>query len=54
MYCWVIVEPPCSVPPRAITQAARAMPRIEMPLSVQNVRFSAATIASVMLCGMSL
>ena len=37
MYCWVMVEPPCSSPPRAITQAARNMPRMEMPWSVQKV-----------------
>ena len=53
MYCWVIVEPPCRSPPRAIAQAARTMPRIEMPLSVQNVRFSAATTACFMVSGIS-
>ena len=51
MYCWVIVEPPCRSPPRAITQAARTMPRIEMPWSVQNVRFSAATTACLIVLG---
>ena len=53
MYCWVMVEPPCRLPPRAITQAARAMPRSEMPRSVQKDRFSAATTASLMFCGIS-
>ena len=51
MYCWVMVEPPWTSPPRAIVQAARTMPRIEMPLSVQNVRFSAATAACFMVSG---
>ena len=53
MYCWVMVDPPCRLPPRAIVQAARAMPRMEMPLSVQKSRFSAATTASLMFCGIS-
>ncbi len=53
MYCWVIVEPPWSSPPRAIVQAARNMPRIEMPLSVQKVRFSAATMACFMFSAIS-
>ena len=51
MYCWVIVEPPCSSLPRTIAQPARIMPRMEMPLSVQNVRFSAATMACFMVSG---
>ena len=53
MYCWVMVEPPWTSPPRAIVQAARIMPRMEMPLSVQNVRFSAATAACFMVSGIS-
>ena len=51
MYCWVIVEPPWTSPPRVIFQAARIMPRIEMPWSVQNVRFSAATAACFIVSG---
>ena len=54
MYCCVIVEPPCRSPPRAIIQAARTMPRMEMPWSVQNVRFSAATAACFMVSGICL
>ena len=54
MYCCVIVEPPCTSPPRAIIHAARTMPRIEMPWSVQNVRFSAATAACFMVSGILL
>ena len=46
MYCWVIVEPPCISPPRAIAQAARVMPLTEIPGSDQKVRFSAETTAS--------
>jgi hypothetical protein len=51
MYCWVIVDPPCSSSPRTMAQAARIMPRMEMPLSVQKVRFSAATMACFMVSG---
>ena len=53
MYCWVIVEPPCRLPPWAITYADRAMPRSETPLSVQKVRFSAATTACLIVSGIS-
>ena len=45
MYCCVIVDPPCTSPPRAITHNARNIPDGEIPPSVQNVRFSAATAA---------
>ena len=53
MYCWVIVDPPCSSPPRAMVQAARNMPRREMPLSSQKVRFSAETTACFIVSGIS-
>ncbi len=53
MYCWVMVEPPCRSPPRRITQAARNMPRMETPWSVQKSRFSAATTPSLTFCGIS-
>lgn len=45
-YCWVIVEPPCNCSPRAMLNAARAMPDGEMPGLVQKVRSSAAITAS--------
>ena len=45
-YCWVIVEPPCSCSPRAMLNAARAIPDGEMPGLVQKVRSSAAITAS--------
>ena len=53
MYCWVIVEAPCVELPEALLNTARTMPLTSTPLSVQKVRFSAATTASLMSCGMA-
>ncbi len=53
MYCWVIVEAPCWALPCALLNAARMMPLTSMPLSDQKVRFSAATTASLTVCGIS-
>ncbi len=44
-YCCVIVEPPCSSPPRAMPTTARASPRTEKPGSLRKVAFSAAIAA---------
>ena len=52
-YCWVIVDAPWVALPWALLKAARRMPRGSMPLSVQNVWFSAATTASFIVCGIS-
>ena len=52
-YCWVIVEAPWVELPRALLNAARMMPLGSMPLSVQKVRFSAATTASWRFWGIS-
>ncbi len=53
MYCWVIVDAPWVALPEALLKTARAMPLTSMPLSLQKVRFSAATTASFTSCGMS-
>ncbi len=47
----MIVDAPWVELPRALLNAARRMPLGSMPLSVQKVRFSAATTASWMFCG---
>ena len=39
--------------PDALLKAARTMPTGSMPLSVQKERFSAATTASFIVCGIS-
>ena len=52
-YCWVIVDAPWVELPEALLNAARRMPLGSMPLSVQKVRFSAATTASCRFCGIS-
>ena len=56
MYCWVIVDPPPDAwcPPVLIPtrpRAARNRPVTETPGSVQKLRFSAATTASLTYCG---
>ena len=51
MYCWVMVEPPCTSPPRAMVHRPRNMPGRENPGSVKKVEFSAATTASFITCG---
>jgi hypothetical protein len=43
-YCWVIVEAPWVWPPLTLFHAARSTPAKSMPLLVQNVRSSAATM----------
>ena len=53
MYCWVIVDAPCVALPWALLNTARRMPLTSMPLSLQKLRFSAATTASLMSCGIS-
>jgi len=53
MYCWVIVEAPCRLRPRAISYSERTIPVGDIPLSVQKLRFSAATTASLIDCGIS-
>ena len=53
MYCCVMVEPPCTSPPVAMDQALRRMPVTENPGSSQKLRFSAATTASLTICGIS-
>jgi hypothetical protein len=52
-YCWVMVEPDCTSPPRAMFTTARPMPIGSMPASSQNVAFSAETTASWQAQGMS-
>jgi len=52
MYCWVIVEPPCTSFPLAMFHIARNMPGSENPGSVKKVEFSAATTAFFTTCGM--
>ena len=54
MYCWVMVDPPPVSDERVtMPSTARAMPGIDTPGSVQKVRFSRATAASVAVLGIS-
>ena len=53
MYCWVIVDAPWVALPEALLNTARTMPLTSTPLSLQKVRFSAATTASLTSCGIS-
>ena len=43
-YCWVMVDAPWVWPPETLFHAARSTPQKSMPLLVQNVRSSAATM----------
>lgn len=45
-YCWVMVEPPCRVPPVSAASTARAVAVGAIPDSVRKDRFSAAITAS--------
>ena len=49
----MIVDAPWVEFPRALLNAARTMPLGSIPASVQKVRFSAATTASLTLSGIS-
>ena len=51
MYCWVMVEPPCTSPPRAMVHRPRSIPGRENPGSLKKVEFSAATTAFFITCG---
>jgi hypothetical protein len=46
-----MVDAPWVELPRTLLKAARTMPLGSIPLSVQKVRFSAATTASCIVCG---